>query len=375
MTIKKLSKIFYCVNLLALAIAAPSMAAERVGSFDEALEKAGPDGVIAYCYGPDWNMRSTRMLRSFWNTPELMEAAGDAMLVAVPFYQDPYTKGAETGPEIQGSMPAPKSGICPAVLMFDKEGRLYASLLGGDGLFQNKEEEVAEFIKSKKKKKEEQKPLTNEELEEGKLGLANIKKNLAYLKEQEELLKKAEAATTPKDKTMYISQAAELPITPPENYINNMIDIAPLDEGSYIKRSEFSALAFMYEQLDTTDGFIPDDFYEDPEVIAKACKAVYEDKSLKAADRQAAYALMIGAQRRASERGSILKRGIKSMGDIDLTTCFGLMSADLMEFWGTNKSLSSDERKALRDKKKAQDKAKKEKEAREKKAANDFTIE
>ncbi len=137
------------MGLLLPSLLGLAQAAQRVSSFDEALEKAGPDGIIAYCYGPDWNMRSARMLRSFWNTPALEEAAGNAVLVAVPFYQDPYTKGADTAGEIKGSMPAPRSGICPSVLMFDKNGRLYASLQGGDGLYQNKEQEVADFIKSK----------------------------------------------------------------------------------------------------------------------------------------------------------------------------------------------------------------------------------
>ncbi len=350
-------------------------AAQRVKSFDEALEQAGPDGIIAYCYGPDWNMRSTRMLRSFWNTPALEEAAGNAVLVAVPFYQDPYTKGADTAPEIQGSMPKPRSGICPSVLMFDKDGRLYASLQGGDGLYQNKEQEVADFIKSKKKKQEVVKPPTTEELEEGKLGLENIKKNLGYLRQQEQLLAKAETATLPNEKAKLITQAAELPISKPEGYVNTLTLTVPMDEDGYVKRGEYSALAFMYEQLETSDGFLKDDFFEDAELIEKACKKIYEDEQYRPEDRQAALALMLGAKRRAGESGSKLKNSIKKMAKIDPTTNFGLLSIDLLDSWGNKARMTPEEKKALSDKKKAQEKIKKANKTRDRRAEDRYTIE
>ncbi|MFI3243339.1 MAG: hypothetical protein R3Y56_03700 [Akkermansia sp.] len=350
-------------------------AAERVKSFDEALEKAGADGIIAYCYGPDWNMRSTRMLRSFWNTPALEEAAGNAILVAVPFYQDPYTKGADKAPEIQGSMPPPRSGICPSVLMFDKNGRLYASLQGGDGLYQNKEQEVAEFIKSKKKKQEVVKPPTTEELEEGKLGMENIKKNLGYLRQQQDMLAKAETATLPNEKAKLITQAAELPIVKPEGYVNTLTLTVPMDEDGYVKRGEYSALAFMYEQLETSDGFLKDDFFEDAELIEKACKKIYEDEQYRPEDRQAALALMLGAKRRAGESGSKLKSSIKKMAKIDPNTNFGLLSIDMMDSWGKKARMTPEEKRALADKKKEQEKIKKANKTRDRRAGDRYTIE
>ena len=71
MTIRKLSNL--CV-ILGAALLSVGKAAERAETFSEALSKAGSDGVIAYCYGPDWNRRSVRLLKTFWNTPEAAEA-------------------------------------------------------------------------------------------------------------------------------------------------------------------------------------------------------------------------------------------------------------------------------------------------------------
>ncbi len=363
------------MGLLIPSLLGWAQAAQRVSSFDEALEKAGPDGIIVYCYGPDWNMRSTRMLRSFWNTPALEEAAANAVLVAVPFYQDPYTNGADKANDIKGSMPAPRSGICPSVLMFDKNGRLYASLQGGDGLYQNKEQEVADFIKSKKKKMEEIKPPSSEELEEGKLGLENIKKNLAYLRQQQEYLQKAETATLPNEKAKLITQAAELPINQPEGYVNTLTMTVPMDEDGYVKRGEHCALTFMYEQLETSDGFLKDDFFEDADLIEKACKKIYEDEQYRTEDRQAALALMLGAKRRAGESGSKLKTGIKKMAKIDMTTKFGLLSAALLESWGSKARMTPEEKKALSDKKKAQEKIKKANKTRDRRSEDRYTIE
>lgn len=375
MTIRKLSKVLLYAGLLIPCALSTAIAAQRVNSFDAALEKAGSDGVIAYCYGPDWSMRSNRMLRTFWNTPQLEEAAGNAILVAVPFYQDPYAAGAEKASEIQGSMPSPPRRICPSVLMFDKEGRLYATLKAGDFLLQNKEEELATQMLSKKKSTKDEKAPTNEELEEGKLGLINIKKNLELLRQQQSLLEQSESAAKAEDKAKHLITAAELSISAPQNFLHTLNALVPMDEQGYIKRSEYKPLKFLYEQLETSDGFLRSDFYEDADKIAKACKEIANNEQLKPEDRQAAYCLMIGANRRASERGNVIKNDIKKMERMDPTSKFGLLSSTLSDLWGKNKTLTSAERKAIADKKKAQEKAAKEKAAQDRRSSDRYTIE
>ncbi|MGN0837023.1 MAG: hypothetical protein ACI4OS_06235, partial [Akkermansia sp.] len=122
--------------LLALAVGSAAGAAQRVDSYDEALSQAGDDGVIVYCYGPDWNKRSVRMLDSFWKSPELEAAAGDAKLVAIPFYQgeDPTDKAKS----IKGAYKGPSFGVCPTVALIDAQGNVYAELPGTDYLADGK---------------------------------------------------------------------------------------------------------------------------------------------------------------------------------------------------------------------------------------------
>ena len=129
MITRKPSKV---LAVLALLLVPFSWGAQRAETFPEAVEKAGSDGVIAYCYGPDWNRRSVMLLNSFWKSEKLSEAAGDAILVAVPFYEDKHSAEASRHSHIGSGMPNPAFSVCPTVMFFDKNGRMYASMQGND---------------------------------------------------------------------------------------------------------------------------------------------------------------------------------------------------------------------------------------------------
>ena len=344
MTIRKLSKIF---GLCALMVSVAS-AAQRAKTFDEALEKAGSDGVIAYCYGPDWNKRSVQLLNTFWNTPEAEEAAGNAVMVAVPFYERDSAKGAENAAEIRGRMPAPPFDVCPTVMFFDKSGRRYASFQGSDYL--GSDDACSEGVK-------------------------NISKYVQALRKQQELMEKA-APLVGQEKAKLLAQVADLPITQPDDLMEQLELADPTDKLGALRRNKFNALQFMYKQLDTPDGFLKPDFEADYQQMRKDCEAVFKDEALRNRDRQAVYNLLIGQSRREAIQANQLKGFIKKVNKLDATTDYGKLSPTLVTLWGNLKhKLTPEQRKAAREAKRAKAKEKKDKKRAERRAKDTIEIE
>lgn len=312
--------------LFSLALSGLTGAAERSKSFDDAMRNAGEDGVVAFCYGPDWNARSVRMLESFWENPEMDKAAGEAILVAVPFYQDPSSEDAVKDAHIKGEMAAPPFGVCPTVLMYDKTGRLYATLVGSDYLGG----------------------------EDGKLGMENIKLKLEALRKQHELVEKADDANG-EEEAKLLTEASELGIAPPANAASQIIAASAGDDSMYSKRLKYSALAFLYKQMETGDGFLKADFIEDFDKIKKACLEIVEDPTYKPMDRQAANNLYLGALRRdGTKSAGFMRSAIKTSLKISKTTYYAKVMDQISATWTKLKTKkSSDQRRKLRDAKKA----------------------
>lgn len=344
MIIGRLSKIFVAAAVMLGQV----MAAQRAQTFAEALEKAGSDGVIAYCYGPDWNQRSVQLLNTFWNTPAAEEAAGNAVMVAVPFYERDSAKGAENAAEIRGNMPGPPFQVCPTVMFFDKTGRQYASFQGADYL--GSDDECTEGVK-------------------------NMAKYVQALRKQQELMAQAEGLVG-KEKAKLLAEVADLPIEKPENLMAELELADPTDKLGAIRRNNFNALQFMYKQLDTPDGFIKPDFEADYQQMRKDCEEVFKDEAIRNRDRQAVYNLLIGQSRREAIQANQLKGFIKKVNKLDSTTDYGMLSPTLVTLWGNLKhKLTPEERKAAREAKRAKDKEKKARKRDERRAKDTIEIE
>lgn len=343
-------------NLKWAALAAVSLSAalgaERAETYSDALSGAGEDGVIVYCYGPDWNARSVRMLESFWKSPELEKAAGNAKLVAVPYYQgdDPTGKAAD----IRSGFCGPSFSVCPSVSLLDSSGNRYAELVGTDGLGD----------------------------ETGAAGIKAIAEKLEAHRKQLELMEKA-AITEGAEKAKLISEACDLGIAAPKGAVADIEAADPDDKTGCVRRQKFDALQFMYKQLDTTDGFLAPDFVPDMPQMTKDCMAVFNDKSYKDRDRQAAMNLLIGANRRNFMAGGQLKNLITKDAKVNKETDYGRLLPFLVDDWGNaRQKMTSEERKKLAEAKKAAKerdkeakKSRKDKDSRNKKADRDTTIE
>ncbi len=334
--------------LAAAALMIPSaFAAQRVASYSEALEKAGPDGIVAYCYGPDWNQRSVRMLKSFWESAATEEAAGNAAMVAVPFFEDNTAKGADEAAGIRGGMKSPPFNVCPSVIMMDKDGRVYATLVGSDYLGDEK----------------------------GELGAQNIKAKLEEFRKQQELLAKAEGLAGV-EKAKVLMEITNLSITAPQGLLEAVELADPSDKTGATRRLKHSALKFMYKQLDTTDGFLKPDYVPDFDAIKEECFKIVEDEAYLPVDRQAAYNLFLGEARRQNIPNGQLKGHIRKNMKIDETTWYGKACAYIAEKWTTGSNrLTPEQRKAQREAKKQAAKDKRDKRRRDAKADREIDIE
>lgn len=305
-----------------------STAAERAESFEEALSKAGSDGVVVYCYGPDWNTRSVRLLKSFWNSPEAEEAACNAVMLAIPFYENEETPEAEKAKKAQGKMPRPDYMVCPSVMMFRKDGSFYAELQGSDYLGTD---------------------------DKCSLGCKNMRDKIHALREQQKLLHEAEAEPDKAKKAALLAKAAEFPIRRPMKYLEGrLIDIIlegirkadPQDKAGYYRRLTFEPRNYLVELMELQNGFLKHDFEPDMKKIRRRCEAIFKDKTLRAQDRQAVYNIYIGQSRRAHEPGSRLRGMIRKSQKLDENSIYGQLSPALIKLWGNLKHRpSADERK------------------------------
>lgn len=342
-------RLLFVSAMAALAFSC-AFGAQRAKTYDEALAKAGPDGVAVFCYAPDWNKRSVKLLQTFWNSPAAEAALGDAVMVAVPFYQESSAKGADSASSIRGGMPSVPKGtfICPAVLMVDKDNRSYAYLPGTDFLGED---------------------------DACTLGCKNMKEKLECLRKRDALLEQAKPLVGV-EKAKILAQVADLPITPPAGIVEEIELADPTDKTGAVRRNKFSPLMFMYKQLDTEDGFLAPDFEADYPQMKKDCEAILADTAYRARDRQAVYNLYIGESRRqlmsngrptAPQLKGFIKKGMKA----DETTDYGRLSPTLEKLWGAIKYKPSAE---MRDKKREEAKAKKEKKRQERNAERNIEI-
>ncbi len=316
-------------------------AAQRAETFAEALQKAGDDGVVAYCYGPDWNRRSVLLLRTFWQTPEAEAAVGDAVMVAVPFYERDDARGAGDAARIRGNMPAPAFSVCPTVMFFDRNGRKYAEFQGADYL--GSDDACTE-------------------------GINNMRIRVEAFRRQRELLAQAESQVG-EARARLLLEVGELPIALPEGYLQQLELADPTDRLGGLRRHRFDPLKFMYEQLDTPDGFLKPDFVADLPEMKRACLAIVEDEAYSPRDRQAVFNLLIGQSRRDNIQANQLKGYIRRVTRIDPNTDYGRLSPTLMTLWGNNRPrLSSDERRAQREARRDRDRRRRDRERDQRRA-------
>ncbi len=358
MTTRKSGK--FVLLLAAVLCSASSLwAAQRVKTYAEALEKAGDDGIMVYCYGADWNKRSVRMLQNFWMRPEVDAAAGDAVLLAAPHYQDPNHEKAGEAADICAGLPSPPFGVRPCVMLLDKEGNPYAYLVGMDYLGD----------------------------ENGSRGVENIRERLSRFRKYRSLLQQAEPLVG-EEKAKLLSEAMDLKLYIPagltesrEPYVQpellSQLEMAdPSDKTGLLRRQQHKALEFKYKLFGTVDGFIDPEFEPNYDEIRTECFKIINDKSYRIEDRLAAYLLFLGQTRReAAMNAPQFKGHVRKLVEIDPKAEYARAGGSLQELWADMKrARSPEQRKAASEKRREDAKKKKEKQKRERREAQDIEV-
>lgn len=337
----------FAAALVALPLLQTADAAMRAKTYDEALKAAGPDGVMVYVYGPDWNTRSTKMLKSFWESAEVETAAGDAALVAVPLYQDASKADPELA-DARGSLSMPGFSFCPRVMMLDADGHLYADLAGTDDLGTGK----------------------------GEVGVENIRKNLELLRKRNELMEQANSLSGIK-KAEVLRDVSDLPIKHPDSLLDAIKEADPDDKTGAIRRNTFKPREeFLYKMMETKDGFLTPGFEPDMGLVKREATKIFQDKAYRNADRQAAYNLLIGLSRQEAVPPTQLKNLIRANIRLDGETRTGKLSPSILTLWGDAKpdKDAAKKRRANKDKRKQYEKNKREEKKREDKANRNIKV-
>lgn len=300
----------FAAALCAICTAAVLPAAQKANTFEDALKKAKDDGIVAYCYGPDWNMLSVNMLTSFWKNKAVEKACGDAVMIAIPFYQRPTPANLKEQNKIQGSFQRRRINHdfrgFPAVCMMDRTGRVYAQLCGTDYLGTDEDGHA--------------------------LGAKNIADKLALFRQQRDLLAKAEKAQGI-EKAKLLGSASALDIYPPDGMAKTIKQLDPQDQTGYYKRLTYDAFhfnekanAFSGSDQDASKAMTPQETEKELQVILK-------HPTLSSLQKQESYAVHIGRLRKAGADKAVIAKQIRAMHDLDPESMYGQITPHLLEMW------------------------------------------
>lgn len=193
----------------------PLLAGTPCKNFAEASAKVGEDGYILFVYGPDWDRTSPDFIMPLFNDSAIQAAAGNAMLILAPYYQNPTKKQDAEQAAAWGTLskPHPHSAqTYPALHFHDKDGRAY-SYLRGPQLMCASREDVAKAIAER---------------------IANHKK-------QAELLAKVDMARG-SEKAKLLGEASVIPLMErPDKVVDRIKSVDPNDESGYLRRLSFYA--------------------------------------------------------------------------------------------------------------------------------------
>lgn len=129
---KKIFALMLCLALAGTTAGTQLAAATSAKTYAAAQKRNSKDGVLVYCYGPDWNPRSVAMLKSLWESAEVKRAAGDAGMVAAPFYQHPSDKERNAAQEARKGLRMPLICGYPSILMVSQSGDTYYIITGNE---------------------------------------------------------------------------------------------------------------------------------------------------------------------------------------------------------------------------------------------------
>lgn len=200
-------RLFYLTFLSFLTLPVATQAATVAETY-QAASSVTDDGYILFVYGEQWDRVGESVCDKLLKSSEIQQAAASATLIKAPFYQMPTDEQKEKQSAVWGDLPQPRAMSAesyPALLLFAKDGRHYATINGKDVLEGN-EQNLA----------------------------AKIKELLVGLKKQNDLLTQA-ASATGIEKAKLLTQASLIPgVFRPDKVLDEVKALDPSDQSGCV---------------------------------------------------------------------------------------------------------------------------------------------
>ena len=168
---------------LPVGLVSPAHAAKEYTSFEAAQQQVTDTGYILFFYPAGWDKYGEKLCKKLIADQAVCAAAGDAVMLMAPVYQK---RNEETNAKAKKTMghlgyPNDMSDISyPAIVFYEKGGRMYSTLCG-EKLMTASAKEVAALIKQRLDAKKKQQALldqsgaTNDVGEKTRLVLASAR--------------------------------------------------------------------------------------------------------------------------------------------------------------------------------------------------------
>lgn len=294
-------------TLLALGLLAPLplTAAQQYANQEAAFEKLTDDGYILFVYAKGWDRYSEELCKKVIAAPEINEAAGNAALILTPFYQYATPEEKEAQRAIWGALAEPAAHSMetyPSLLMYDKVGFLYGRVQG-PVLLRGTMAEIA----------------------------AEIKAKLEAKHKQEEIMKRAEAASGV-EAARLIAEAWAVPgIEPPNNFRNLVKAADPNDESGMVRRLHFDGWGLAQKYCGKkSDGGLE----LGAEATIAKMKEFLKDPAYTPEQQQTFYAIIIGVLHRGGGGAMQIKGYANEMKRLNPESNLGVTADQVIKLWG-----------------------------------------
>lgn len=233
-------------------------------TLEEAKTKVTDDGYILFAYADGWDTYSQKVCDVLMKNKAVTKAAGQAIIMPYPMKQALSQEAQKERNEQWQGMKIPNADSYPALLLFDKKGKHYATISGT-------------FMRKARPAK-----------------VAKLLKNcIANKRKQDELMAKAEKAQGV-EKARLIGQACLLEgINRPDQYEKHMKAADPEDKCGLIRRVTFNPWVFVEKKLK-----------EDPETVMNELDTMLADPAYTNDQKQAMCTCAIGTLRRSGANNS-----------------------------------------------------------------------
>lgn len=285
------------------AVAKQKAGMQTAENYTAAQANVPEDGYVLALYADGWDKFSKKLMETMLKDADIKKALSKSVVISygVPnLFSDEIKKEREAK---LGKLKWTGAHTYPAFVLYDKNGRHYATILI---------------------------PYSDRKDAEAVAGRINAAR--ASLAKQNELLKKAEGEEG-LAKAMSLGKSAIFDnINRPDNIVKMIKAVDPQDKSGYVRRLEFNMHAYSIETAGTKDW----------QATLKEVEEKIADKAYSDAQRQGLYAAAIGLLHRHGDIKDQPKliRYLKEMEKLDPKSTQGVSAKHAKLLWVSNLSLT-----------------------------------